>query len=145
MKKTYLFAGLAAIAILLAGCQELIGTFSASINGTAWQAGAFGAVKTGNQYIITATKDHATLVITIPGTSVGTYTINPMDTTLDALLYTPDYDSTSNFYLSTQGSIDLTKVATNRVTGTFNVWAKNSHTSTDSISITGQFSNILSN
>jgi hypothetical protein len=131
--------------LALAGCELLIGTFTASINNVAWEASVFGAVKNGSQYTITATKNNASIVITLPGTSVGTYNINPLDTTLDAVLYTPDYNNTSNYYLSTQGVVDLTKVSEGRLTGTFNVWAKNSVTPSDSIPITGQFSNIISN
>lgn len=130
--------------LLLAGC-ELLGTFSASINGSLWQPSVFGAVKNGNQYVITANKDNATLVITLPGTNPGTYIINPNDTALDAVLYTPDYNTPGNYYLSTQGEVNLTKVIDGRVTGNFNAYAKNSVTSTDSIPISGQFSNILSN
>ncbi len=129
----------------LAGCELFIGSFSSSINGSAWEASVYGAVKNGNQYVITGTKNTATLVITIPGTSEGTYNINPLDTALDALIYTPDYNNVNNYYLSTQGSVNLTKVDQGRLTGTFNVYAKNSVTSSDSIPITGQFSNILSN
>jgi hypothetical protein len=133
------------IAVTLVSCELFLGSFSASIGGTAWEADVYGAVKNGNQYVITGTKNTTTLVITIPGTSEGAYNINPMDTTLDALLYTPDYNNTNNYYLSTQGVVNLTKVEKGRLTGTFNVYAKNSITSSDSISITGQFSNILSN
>ena len=144
MKKRNLFLVFTLIVVLV-GCQELIGTFTASINSTVWEANIYGAVKNGNQYIITGTKNNATIAITIPGTTVGTYTINPLDTTLDALLYTPNYSITSDYYLSTQGEVDLTKVSSGRLTGTFNVWAKHSISPYDSIPITGQFSNILSN
>jgi hypothetical protein len=144
MKKSKLLLVFVGI-LALAGCELLIGTFTASINNVAWEASVFGAVKNGNQYTITATKNTASLVITLPGTAVGTYNINPLDTALDAVLYTPDYNNTSNYYLSTQGVVDLTKVSEGRLTGTFNVWAKNSVTATDSIPITGQFSNIISN
>jgi hypothetical protein len=134
-----------AIVLVLAGCQELIGRFTSSINGTAWEASFSGAVKNGNQYIITATKDNATLVITIPGTAVGTYNINPADTTLEALLYTPNTANMNDYYVSTQGAVDVAKISSGRLTGTFNVYAKNSLSSSDSIPITGEFSNILSN
>lgn len=130
---------------VLAGCELFIGTFTANINGTAWEANVFGAVKNGSQYNITASNGNEALVITIPGTTVGTYNINPADTSLDALLYTPNINTPSNYYLSSQGVVDLTKVSSGKLTGTFNVWARNSVTSTDSIQITGQFSNILSN
>lgn len=144
MKKRSLIIVFMAV-IALAGCELFIGTFTASINNSAWEASVFGAVKNGNQYVITATKGNESIVITVPGTTAGTYNINPTDTTLDALLYTPDYNNTNNYYLSTQGVVDLTKVNSGKLTGTFNVWAKNSITSSDSIPITGQFSNILSN
>lgn len=144
MKKINLLVAVLAVALLV-GCELLIGTYTASINGTAWEAAAFGAVKNGNQYAITGTKNTSTMVITIPGTTEGMYAINPNDTALDALIYTPDYNNINNYYLSTQGEVDLTKVSAGRLTGTFNVWAKNSLTTTDSILITGQFSNILSN
>lgn len=130
--------------LLLTGC-ELFGTFSASINGNLWQPSVFGAAKNGNQYVISASKDNATLVITLPSTSPGTYIINPNDTALDAVLYTPDFNSPGNYYLSTQGEVNLTKVDNGRVTGNFNAYAKNSITASDSIPISGQFSNILSN
>lgn len=130
--------------LILSGC-ELLGTFSASINGNLWQPSVFGAVKNGNQYVISASKDNATLVITIPNTTTGTYIINPNDTSLDAVLYTPDYTVPGNYYLSTQGEVNLTKVMDGRVTGNFTGYAKNSITSTDSIPISGQFSNILTN
>lgn len=131
--------------ILLCGCQELIGSFSSNVNGTAWEATVSGAVKSNGHYIITADKGNATLVITVSGTSVGTYNVNPLDSTFEAVAYTPDYNNAVNSYVSTQGVVDLTKVNNNRLTGTFNVWAKNTQTSTDSMQITGQFSNILSN
>ena len=144
MKKKLFMVSILLVATL-AGCELLIGTFTANINGTAWESTVFGAVKNGTQYTITGTKNTSTMVITVPGTSTGTYTINPADTTLEALIYTPDYNNASNYYLSTQGTVDLSKVVEGRLSGTFNVWAKNSITTTDSIIITGQFSNILSN
>lgn len=145
MKKSTLILALLAV-VFIVSCEALIGSFTASINGTAWKAGFSGALKNGsNQYIITATKDTTSIVITIPGTTQGTYNINPTDTTLEALIYTPSSNNASNNYVSTQGSIVLSSVNQNRLTGTFNVWAKNSVTTTDSIQITGEFSNILSN
>jgi Family of unknown function (DUF6252) len=144
MKKKLLITTIFLI-VAFTGCELLIGTFTANINGTAWESTVFGAVKNGSQYTITGTKNTSTIVITVPGTSTGTYNINPADTTLEALIYTPDYNNATNYYLSTQGSVDLSKVVEGRLSGTFNVWAKNSITNTDSMMITGQFSNILSN
>ncbi len=144
MKNKKLIPVLSIITILFA-CEALVGSFTASINNVSWQAGFSGAVKNGNQYIITATKDNSSLVITIPGITTGNYTINPFDTTLEALLYTPDVNMSANNYVSTQGTVELTTISQGRLTGTFSVWAKNSQTSTDSIPITGQFNNILSN
>lgn len=144
MKKRNLII-VAAFVLILVGCQELIGSFSASVNGVAWEAKVYGAVKNGSQYVITANKDNSTIVITLPGTSVGNYTVNPLDSTLDAVLYTPDINSPGTSYVSTQGNVDLTKVSSNRLTGTFSVYAKNTTNGNDSIPITGQFSNILSN
>lgn len=134
-----------AIVLILAACQQLIGSFTASINGTAWTASVSGAVKQGPQYIITATKDTSVILITIPGLSTGTYNINPMDTTLDAVVYTPNTDTPANSYIGTQGSVNLTSVNLGRLTGTFNVYAKNTQNPNDSIPLTGQFTNILSN
>jgi hypothetical protein len=133
-----------AVVFILAGCQELIGSFSASVNGTAWEAKIQGAVKSGSQYVITANKDNSTIIITIPGTNVGTYNINPLDSTIDAVVYTPDINSPGTSYIGSQGSVDLTKVSAGRLTGTFNVYAKNTANASDSIPLTGQFSNILS-
>ena len=134
-----------AVVLILAGCQELVGSFTASVNGTAWEAKIQGAVKNGSQYVITANKDNSTIVITLPSSNVGTYNINPLDTTLDALIYTPDINTPGTSYISTQGSVDLTKVNSGRLTGTFNVYAKNTANASDSIPVTGQFSNILTN
>jgi len=145
MKKSTLIVALLVI-VFAVSCEALIGSFTASINGVAWKAGFSGAIKSGNNhYIITATKDTTSLVITIPGTAQGTYNINPNDTTVETVIYTPSSNNGSNNYIGTQGSITLSSVTQNRLTGTFNVWAKNSVTTTDSIQITGEFSNILSN
>lgn len=134
-----------AVVLILAGCQELIGTFTASVNGVAWEASVSGAVKNGPQYVITANKGNSTIVITLPGSNVGTYNINPLDTTLDAVIYTPDVNTPGTSYISSQGSVDLTKVNSGRLTGTFNVYAKNTTNGNDSIPVTGAFSNILTN
>ena len=134
-----------AIVLALVGCQELIGSFTASINGVAWTASVSGAVKQGPQYIITATKDTSVILITIPGLTVGNYIINPMDTTLDAVVYTPNTGTPAKSYIGTQGDVNLSKVSLGRLTGTFAVWAKNTQNPNDSIPLSGQFSNILSN
>ncbi len=139
------FIILFAVVLVLAGCQELIGSFTGSVNGVAWEADVFGAVKNGNQYNITANKGNSSIVISIPGTTQGTYNINPLDTSLDAVVYLPDYNNTDSSFIATQGSVDLVKVSTGRLTGTFNVYAKSTKNANDSIPLTGQFSNILSN
>ena len=144
MKKRNLIVVFAFV-LVLAGCQELIGSFSANLGGTSWDANVSGAVKSNGHYVITANKGNATLILTVSGTSVGTYNVNPLDSTFEAVAYTPDYNNAANSYVSTQGVVDLTKVSSNRLTGTFNVWAKHSISPYDSIPITGQFSNILSN
>lgn len=130
---------------VLAGCDLLVGTFTSNINGTPWEASTMLALKNGGQYNITGSKNTASIVITIPGLTVGTYNINPADTTLDALIYLPDYNNSDSSFISTQGVVDLTKVSAGRLTGTFNVWARSTKNINDSIPITGQFSNILSN
>ena len=131
--------------VTLAGCDLLVGTFTANINGTAWEASTMLALKNGTQYNITGSKNTASIAITIPGLTVGTYTINPADTSLEALVYLPDYNNSDSSFISTQGVVELTKVSTGRLTGTFNVWARSTKNVNDSIPITGQFSNILSN
>ena len=145
MKRVKLFSAIVVMAVVLFSCEQLLGTFTASINGNTWNADAVIAAKNGNQYMITATTGSSTIVMTIPGLTPGTYMINPQDTTVEALIYTPNTSTPTEYYLSTQGNLDLAKVESGRVTGTFNVYAKNSVTTTDSIQITGQFSNILSN
>ncbi len=146
MKKSTLFVVALLVVVFVVSCEALIGSFTASINGVTWKAGFSGALKNGSsQYVITATKDTTSIVITIPGTAQGTYTINPNDTTVEALIYTPSSNNSSVNYISTQGTVSLSSVNQNRLTGTFNVWAKNTVTTTDSIQINGEFSNILSN
>ena len=133
------------VVAFLAGCDALVGTFTANINGTAWEASTMLALKNGGQYNITGSKNTTSIAITIPGLTVGTYNINPADTTLDALIYLPDYNNSDSSFISTKGEVVLTKVSTGRLTGTFNVWARSTKNINDSIPITGQFSNILSN
>lgn len=125
------------------GCQteDLIGTFTANIGGTQWTATAPGAVKTGTRLTITGIGDSKSIILQINGTTAGTYDMNVFSTNIQPFTYTPNTSAPQDTYLGTSGSIVVSSVQNNRISGTFSVVATN--LSSQTISITGSFTNVI--
>lgn len=145
MKRKKLIFTLFVVVMVSAGCEALVGSFSASINGNYWESTTTITVKSDTTYTINAQNGNTTIFMTIDGTSTGVYNVDPLDSTYQVLVYTPDIGMASNSYAATRGNINLSKITSNRLSGTFDIYAKNVNDPLDSIPITGQFSNLLTN
>lgn len=121
--------------------EDLIGTFNATTGGDTWSATAPGAVKTGSRFTITGTTTTRTIVMNTNGITPGTYTMDVFSGSIQPFVYTPNITAPADAYVGTSGSITLSEVTGNRLSGTFSVVATN--TSSATISATGTFTNVL--
>lgn len=122
------------------GCDNLTGTFTANINGQAWNPSLPVAVRTGNRYTITAASSDKQMVFNI-GTAPSSYDMSLLEGQFQPFVYTPNLSNTSEYYIGSAGTINLTSVNNNRLTGNFNITATS--TSLGTINVTGSFSNIV--
>lgn len=120
-----------------------VGSFSATINNQTWIATAPFAVKTGNRFTITATNLNpaSTIVISINGIRPGDYGMTVFSNNIRPVVYTPDITKPRDTFLGTYGTITLSEVTENRLSGSFNVIATNVNLQV--ISINGVFTDII--
>lgn len=120
-----------------------VGSFSATINNQPWVASAPFAVKTGNRFTISATNLNpaSTLIISINGIRPGDYSMTVFSTNIQPVVYTPDITKPRDTFLGTFGTITLSEVTENRLSGSFNVIATNVNLQV--ISINGVFTDII--
>jgi len=121
--------------------EDLIGTFNATSGSENWSAVAPGAVKTGNRFTITGVTSTKSIVLNTNGISVGSYTMDVFSGNIQPFVYTPDLSTPQTAYVGTAGSIVLSSVSSNRLSGSFNVTATNSQS--QSMTVTGNFTNVL--
>ncbi|MCX7743027.1 MAG: hypothetical protein N2167_00535 [Flavobacteriales bacterium] len=138
MKRLVFFLLLAAMGS--SGCDTLTGTFTANINGQAWNPPLPVAVRTGNRYTITAASSDKQMIFNI-GTATGSYDMSLLEGQFQPFVYTPNLTNTNEYYIGSAGTINLTSVANNRLTGNFNITATS--TSLGTIIVSGSFSNIM--
>lgn len=146
MKKKLLILGVVASAMVaFTGCtkEELIGTMTANIGGTQWTATAQAAVSVQNRVVITGSTASSSIILSPNGKTVGSYTTDVFSGNVQPFVYTPSLSAPQATYAGTGGSIVISSYSNNRLSGTFNVSATNS--STSSINISGEFKNILIN
>ncbi|MFP9113557.1 DUF6252 family protein [Flavobacterium sp. RHBU_3] len=94
--------------------------FQVDFNGSTYEASTAQASVLNGSIVLTAIKsDGSTFMITVPGTTVGTYTNA-------TIMYTPAITSGGNFYVNsddsgTNGTVNITSIntTTHKITGTF--------------------------
>lgn len=120
-----------------------VGTCTATINSRPWVATAPVAVKTGNRFTITATSltPASSIVMHINGITPGTYNMNVFSTNIQPFVYMPDVTKPRETYIGTFGTITLTRVTEDRVSGTFDVNATS--TTLQMIHISGSFADVI--
>lgn len=138
MKK--LLIALVIAATVSTGCNTLTGSFTATINGQAWNPPLPVAVRTGNRYTITAASSDKQMIFNI-GTNPGSYDMSLLEGQFQPFVYTPNLNNTNEYYIGSAGTINLTSVDNNRLTGNFNITATS--TSLGTITVTGSFANIV--
>lgn len=138
MKKIFFVLILAAV--LSTGCNSVTGTFTAKINEQSWNPPLPVAVRTGNRYTITATSADKQMIFNL-GTTLGSYDMNLLEGQFQPFVYTPNLTNTNEYYVGSAGTINLTSVNNNHLSGDFNITATS--TSLGTIQVTGSFSNIL--
>lgn len=163
-KKIILIAALF-IGILITACskdevkdtieEKIIGTMTATIDGTEWKADApYGSISE-SRIVITGVgligENKKAIILTINGTSLGDFTIsyNPLDTAANVgngATYNADYNNISNenTYLAYRGEISITNITDKKVSGSFSFDCKKASVS-DTLGIvvtSGTFSNI---
>ena len=150
MRKKLLLVLLAGVIILGSSCKETIekltGSMEATIAGSAWNA----TTQVGVQYSDYVTfygfaLDGRKILISIKATTTGTYTFSALEGAAQTYaIYFVSKDEEgddSKKYLTTQGSVTVSSITDNRISGTFNFQAANSLQ--DVIEITnGEFTNI---
>lgn len=139
MKK--LFFVLIFAAVFSTGCNTVTGTFTANINGQSWNPPLPVAVRTGNRYTITAASSDKQMIFNI-GTTPGTYDMSLLEGEFQPFVYTPNLTNTNEYYVGSAGTINLTSVNNNHLSGDFNITATS--TSLGTIQVSGSFTNILS-
>lgn len=141
MKKVFFASVLLISTFILQGCttEDLVGSMSANIDGTTWNASAPGGTVQQGRLVITGIGNNRNISVTIDGQAVGTYTIGIQSS--NAILYTPDVNTPQTSYVSISGVISITSIANNRVTGTFNAVTQGTG---GQVQLTnGTFSNII--
>lgn len=149
MKKSYL-AGLVLVFLgLMISCDEktdditenLIGSFSCTLNNTAWKASVMGGSVQNNNLIITSNKSKELITLSFGNMAVGKYPINISN----IAIYTSNSDSvTQTTYTATTGEIEISSLDTEnkRVSGSFHFEGYN--TSMSKVTVTaGTFKNII--
>jgi len=115
--------------ISLVSCKKIMDILdigmSATIDGNEWVSATRVTVLDNNMFTITGTSISGDiLAITIKGSTTGTYTLNPLLLkTQCGCTYKGSLSSASDdWYLSTLGSVELTKVdqSAKTISGTFN-------------------------
>jgi len=154
MNLKFCIASLCLSAMLVTGCSKdstsvLSTKMSATVDGVAWSATVPLAVKSSYGFVITGTQaslagSTSTLVITLKGTTTGTYTL--IATTNNCVAtYTPSILAASDSYASlTSGTVNLTEINTTdkTITGTFS-FPSCSNTALKSVAITnGKFTDL---
>ncbi len=139
MKKVLVIFSVALFAI--SGCNSVTGTFTANINGQSWNPPLPVAVRTGNRYTITAASSDKQMIFNI-GTTTGSYDMSLLEGQFQPFVYTPNLSNTNEYYIGSAGTINLTSVNNNRLSGDFNITATS--TSLGTVTVSGSFSNILS-
>ncbi len=127
------------------GCKKdslKIATMSATIDGTKWDASLASVIAT--QYsdyleILGFDLNGKKILISVKGTTTGTYNLLPLEASAETygiyLLNKDDASDGTKKYLSTNGTVTITKFADGRLSGTFSFTAANSLE--DSIIISG--------
>lgn len=142
MKRIFGCIALFSVIVLTSSCskEQLLGTMNATIEGVAWSAGTPAGTIQNNRLVITGVGQNQNITITVNAAAIGTYPIDVLNQT-NYVTYTPDLNQPQGSYASVTGSITITSVGSNRVSGTFNVAVSNG---SSTISITnGTFTNIL--
>lgn len=141
MRKLTLGLLVSASAFLFQGCDtsEVLGTFTAQIDGTAWQAVAPAAVKAGGTFTITGLSADKQIVLHVGGITNGEYDASVLVGNLNPVVYTPNIKQPQTTYVSTDGKITITNVTEKKVSGQFNV---NMQGTSSTIKVTGNFVNV---
>lgn len=146
MKKQIVILGALVVGIMAwSGCtkEDLIGSMTATVNGTSWTATGQAAVAVQNRVVITGSTASSTIVLSPNGKAAGTYNTDVFEGNVQPFVYTPNLNTPQNTYAGSSGSIVITSYSNNRLSGTFNVSATNA--TPETINITGEFKNILIN
>ncbi len=132
---------------------DSISSMKADIDGNVWTASVLSVVGAKYSNYITIVGFDLTggeqIFISIKGTTVGTYEFNALEATANTYgIYLKNKDATtgeddSNKYLTTSGTVEITAISDNFISGTFSFNAKNSLTDPAFITITnGVFNNV---
>lgn len=141
MKKIILGLFLVTSASVFESCDtsEVLGTFTAQIDGVAWQAVAPAAVKTGGRFTITGLSADKEILLHVGGITAGDYDASVLVGSLNPVVYTPNIKQPATTFVSTGGKITLTNVTDKKVSGQFNV---DMQSTSSTIKITGNFVNV---
>ena len=144
MKLYTRFIFLALITLSIASCKKdstSAPKMSAVIDGKTWSPSDLGVGATfssSTEYLkITGTDLTSSLVIIIHGKTIGTYSLSLTSQQCEAI-YTPLLTSPTGTYLGITGTVKLTKVSANLISGTFEFTLSNGK-----IIKEGQFNDVL--
>ncbi len=154
MKKTFKFLALALFGILLinTGCDKetieedlgIVFTVTTS-DGGSWSASATTANMVGSSFVITGSKDHKKVVLTVKEFVEGSYFFNDTE---NHATYTPDDTDATKLYTSTDSSDNYVKIVNihsdgSRSDGKFSFLATDANN--DVLTISGSWLNVSKN
>lgn len=144
-KKVFVLGVIMSGMLAWTGCtkEELVGTMTATIDGTTWTATGQVAAKVQNRVVITGTSGKTSIVLSPNGITVGAYNTDVFSGNVQPFVFTPDVTNVQDVYVGTGGAINITSYSNNRLSGNFNVSAANAVPAVKNIS--GEFKNILIN
>jgi len=127
---------------------EIFGSVTANIDGVDWKATTASQVgfKVGDSHmtVIANSNDGQTIFLYINGTTVGSYDLAALAGQTDVVCYyretEEEGDGTSN-YVSKTGTVEITEISENRVSGKFNFVGAKSLDETKTIT-EGVFTNV---
>ena len=148
--KNYIIPLIAALLITMGSCnKDVLPSMSATVDGVEWSstvASVIGATSGDYITILGVNVGGQKIFLGIKGSEPGKYSLQALEGEADVLsFYLEDKDDEENGtkkYTSSQGTVNITKMEDNRITGTFNFTGVNSLD--DVIEITdGKFTNVL--
>lgn len=147
----YLLVSFALTAVFFTGCdKEKIQSMTATVDGKEWSAtlATVGAYSYSDYLTLFGVSlDGSKILIAIKGKETGTYDLQVLEgSTSQVSFYVPnssDEDDETKRYISSTGSVTLSSVEDNRISGSFNFTGVNTALNQTIVIENGSFNNVI--